>query len=379
MSIRVPCRFFGRELWCHAYHVCMNTTTKLAEDEMYRALVQRDAEYDGLFFVAVKTTGIFCRPICSARKPLRKNVLFYRGAAEAMEAGYRPCKLCRPMEVSGATPDWLLGLMHRVETDPLRRWTDQDIREQGVDPTRVSRWFKANHGLTFHSYSRCRRLAGALAQLSVGDDPTTVALNAGYESLSGFRDAFQKWFGTTPGRIENGRHVLMITRIPTPLGPMVVAADDNHLYLLEFADRRMLETQVKRLAKKLKCRFSPGDNRIIEQTHREITEYFAGSRRQYDVSIQHVGTPFQESIWKRLLEIPYGETSNYGRLATAANKPSGQRAVGRANGDNPLAIIVPCHRVLRSDGSICGYGGGVRRKEWLLRHEKAVVQGQRHT
>ena len=349
--------------------------TSFTEDEMYRALLRRDTGYDGLFFVAVKTTGVFCRPTCKARKPLRKNVLFFPRAAEALAAGYRACKLCRPMEVSGAMPDWLVGLMQRVDANPMCRWTDQDIRDQGVDPTRASRWFKANHGLTFHGYSRCRRLAGALAQLSVGDDPTTVAFNAGYESLSGFRDAFQKWFGTSPGRIKNGEPILTVNRIPTPLGPMVAAADNCRLFLLEFADRRMLETQVKRLARKLNCRFSPGDNRLIEQTHREITEYFSGSRQGFCVPIQLTGSSFQERIWKLLLDIPFGETSSYGRLAMAANQPTAHRAVGRANGGNPLAIIVPCHRVLRGDGNLSGYGGGVRRKEWLLEHEKAVVQG----
>jgi len=346
-----------------------------SEDEMYRALLQRDAEYDGLFFVAVKTTGVFCRPTCHAKKPLRKNVVFLSSTAEALAAGFRACKLCRPMEVSGTMPSWLAGLMKRVDADPLRRWTDREIRAQGVDPARVSRWFKSNHGLTFHGYSRCRRLAGALAQLSVGDDPTTVALNAGYESLSGFRDAFQKWFGTTPGRIAGGGPLLTINRIPTPLGPMVAAADDEHLFLLEFADRRMLETQIKRLSKRLNCRFSPGDNRVVEQTQAEITDYFAGRRQQFTIPFQMLGTPFQRSVWELLLTIPYGQTSSYQRLAVRAERPSAQRAVGRANGNNPLAILVPCHRVVRSDGSLCGYGGGVRRKEWLLRHEKAVAQG----
>jgi AraC family transcriptional regulator of adaptative response/methylated-DNA-[protein]-cysteine methyltransferase len=161
----------------------------------------------------------------------------------------------------------------------------------------------------------------------------------------------------------------MVNRLPTPLGPMIAAGDDEHLYLLEFADRRMLETQIRRLAQRLSCRFSPGDNRTIERIHAELGEYFAGTRRAFSVPIRLPGTEFQQAVWRQLLEIPYGETSTYERLAVAVNKPLARRAVGRANGDNRLAIVVPCHRVIRSDGSLCGYGGGLRRKEWLLQHE----------
>ncbi len=348
----------------------MNTTTLPSSSEMYRAFSQRDSQYEGIFFVAVKTTGIFCRPTCPARKPHRKHVLFFPSAAEAVAAGYRACKRCEPLEVPGTTPDWLASFMRRLEAEPLRRWTDLDIRNQGLDPVRLARWFKKNHGVTFQYYSRCQRLAGALAQLSAGDDPTAVAFDAGYESLSGFRDAFQKWLGTTPGRIEPGQRLLTINRIPTPLGPMLAAADEDSLWLLEFADRSLLEAQVGRLARRLGCQFSPGNHPIIDQTHRELTEYFAGERQRFTIRFQMPGTDFQRRVWKLLLEIPYGETRSYEQLAVAAEKPLAQRAVGRANGDNRLAILVPCHRVLRSDGRLSGYAGGVRRKEWLLQHER---------
>lgn len=344
--------------------------TLVNADEMYTALVDSDPEYDGVFFVGVKTTGIFCRPTCPAKKPLRKNVTFHASAADAMAAGYRACRRCCPLEVSGQMPAWLGKLMAVVEDNPSRRWKDQDLREFGVEPSRVARWFKANHGITFHGYVRCRRLAIALGRLSVGDDATQVALDAGYESLSGFREAFAKWFGTTPGSVANGQPIVMVNRIPSPLGPLVVAASDEHLLLVEFADRRMLETQIRRLAHHLDCQFSPGENAIIARTQRELAEYFDGDRRQFTVPLIFPGTEFQQSVWRALVEIPYGETRSYDALAAAVGKPGAARAVGRANGDNRLAIIVPCHRVIRRDGSLSGYGGGVRRKEWMLRHER---------
>lgn len=343
----------------------------LNENEMYTALIKKDSAYDGVFFVGVKTTGIFCRPTCSAKKPLRKNVTFHANSADALAAGYRACKRCRPMDVSGQMPDWLMGLMNAVESNPSRRWKDQDLRKFGVEPSRAARWFKANHGLTFHGYVRCRRLSTALGRLSVGDDPTQVALDSGYESLSGFREAFAKWFGATPGSVEDGDDVVMVNRIATPLGPMVVAADKDNLLLLEFADRRMLETQIKRLSARLMCQFSPGVNEIVEQTNKEVAEYFEGTRRKFSVPFRYPGTEFQTSVWQKLLDIPYGDTRSYEQLAAALGKPKAQRAVGRANGDNRLAIVIPCHRVIRSDGTLSGYGGGVRRKEWMLRHERA--------
>jgi AraC family transcriptional regulator, regulatory protein of adaptative response / methylated-DNA-[protein]-cysteine methyltransferase len=345
----------------------------LSDDEMYKALLARNSEYDGLFFVGVRTTGIFCRCTCTARKPLRQNVRFFGTARDALMAGFRPCKRCAPLEVCGGMPPWLEQVVSAAERDLQRRWADEDIRRQGTDPVRVRRWFQKHHGITFHGFLRARRLSAALAQLSVGEDFTRVALDAGYESVSGFREAFQNWFGAPPGAELKRRRRLMVNRIFSPLGPMVAAADDESLFLLEFADRRMLPSQLSRLAKRLACAFVPGENEILRQTEGEIAEYFGGRRRGFTVPLSYPGTEFQRSVWQQLRRIPYGETSTYEQIARCVKNPHAVRAVGRANGDNRLAIILPCHRVVRSDGTLSGYGGGVRRKEWLLTHERAVA------
>lgn len=133
---------------------------------MYAAILRRDASYDGIFFTAVRTTGIFCRPSCSARKPARENVDFYRTAAEALELGYRPCKRCRPLELPGETPEPVRRLLAEIEKDPTRRLNDGDLRARGFDPASLRRWFKEHHGMTFHAYQRSRRLAWALGELA---------------------------------------------------------------------------------------------------------------------------------------------------------------------------------------------------------------------
>jgi AraC family transcriptional regulator of adaptative response/methylated-DNA-[protein]-cysteine methyltransferase len=346
-----------------------------SEDEMYRAVVERDSSYDGVFTVAVRTTGIFCRPTCPARKPQKENVEFFRSVGDALAAGYRPCKRCRPLEPSGKAPAWLLSLLDAVAADPGRRWTDADIRATGTDPVRVRRWFQENHGVTFHAYQRSRRLGLALGQMRSGGDQIGAAYDHGYESLSGFREAFERLFGGPPGR-KQGAAQAVVTRYTTPLGPMLAAATDEGVCLLEFHDRRMLETQIKRVRQRLRCEVTPGLNAHLQKLEDELTRYFAGTLERFSVPLVLAGTEFQEAVWNRLLAIPYGETLSYERLARDIGRPGAQRAVGRANGDNRLAIVVPCHRVIRSDGTLCGYGGGLWRKQYLLELERARIGAQ---
>ena len=341
-------------------------------DEMFRAVTERDRAYDGVFVTAVRTTGIFCRPTCPAKKPRRENVEFFSTTRDALAAGYRPCLRCRPMEPAGDLPVWLRDLLADVERDPARRWSDADLRARSLDPARVRRWFHAHHGMTFHAYQRARRLGLALARIRHGDDLTGAAFDHGYESLSGFRDAFARLFGETPGssRTRGTTHGV-VTRLTTPLGPMVAAVTDRGVCLLEFADRRMLETQVRRLRRRLGgAVFTPGTHPHLDRLEEQLREYFNGRLRRFDVPLDLPGTEFQHSVWQELQQVPYGETSTYERLARAIGRPTATRAVGRANGDNRLAILVPCHRIVRSDGTLCGYGGGVWRKQRLLDLER---------
>lgn len=337
---------------------------------MLAAMRARDRSFDGVFFTAVRTTGIFCLPSCGAKTPLPKNVTFHATARDALLAGYRPCKRCRPLAPVGTAPEWLAPLLAAVEDDPSRRWTDADLREHGLDPGRVRRWFHAHHRMTFHAYLRARRLGLALGRLQHGDDLTRTALDHGYESLSGFRDAFSRVFGDAPGRSRDRARCLVSTRIPTPLGPMLAVAHDDGLCLLEFTDRRMLERQLRTVQRRLDAHIVPGDHPLLDRVAGELAEYFDGDRRVFDVPVLTPGTPFQESVWAELLRIPSGETRSYDALARAIGRPGSQRAVGRANGDNRVAILVPCHRVVGADGRLTGYGGGLWRKRALLDLER---------
>ena len=242
----------------------MTITSMPSTETMYRALAERDASFDGVFFAAIRTTGIFCRPACTARKPHPENVEYYSSAKDALVAGYRPCLRCRPLEPEGAAPAWIESLLERVEEDPSKRWKDADLRSVNIDPARVRRWFLRHHGLTFQAYQRARRLGLALGRIRQGEKWEGVGYTHGFESASGFHDAFSRTFETGPNRAGELAPVVT-TRILTPLGPMVAGATSEGICLLEFADRTMLETQLARVRKGFGRPTVPGSNSHLEQ------------------------------------------------------------------------------------------------------------------
>jgi len=209
----------------------------------------------------------------------------------------------------------------------------------------------------------------AMKQISEGRTVIDTQLSSGYESGSGFREAFSRIMGAPPSKSEN-RQVLKASWIDTPLGPMLAVADDQALYLVEFVDRRGLEKEIERLRKKIKLPIVPGKPNPIKQIEGELQEYFSGKIQEFKTPLLLIGSPFQKSVWKELQKIPKGETRSYAEIARAIGKPSAFRAVALANGANQFAIVIPCHRVINSNGDLGGYAGGLKRKEWLLKHEK---------
>lgn len=337
--------------------------------EMVRAMQECDTAYEGVFFTAVKTTGIFCRPTCTARKPKPENMDFFCTADDALAAGYRPCKRCNPLQMVADAPDWVKALLEAVEARPENRWSDQEILAQGVEPLRLRRWFKQHFGMTFHAYIRARRLGSALGHIHAGENVDGVAFEHGYESLSGFREAFQKTFQTTPGRAVDKR-LLLFTRLTTPIGPMIAMAEERGLVMLEFIDRPALIREIEVLKTRYHYAVAPGDNPFLAQTEAELARYFEGKLFEFQVPLVTPGTEFERSVWDILRTLPYGTTCSYGDIAKRLGKPGASRAVGLANGHNRTSIIIPCHRVIGADGSLTGYGGGQARKAFLLRLEK---------
>jgi len=329
------------------------------ETAMYDALVARDPSFEGLFVAGIRTTGIFCRPTCPARKPIRENVAFFPRAGDALAAGYRPCLRCHPMEPSGRVPPWLKPILRAIDADPMRRWTGQDLKKAGVESARVRRWFQAHHGMTFLAYLRARRLGQTFSRLKSATGIAETALD------SGFCEAFRRGTGRTPGKNQLA-FPLKVARFSSPLGPLVAAGDDKAVYLLEFWDRRMLDTQFQVLEKRIGAVFFPGRTDSIDRLEGELETYFRGGLRKFRTPIRLPGSPHQKQVWQGMRAVPYGTTLTYGQLAARLGRPSGTRPVARAVGENRLAIMIPCHRIVGHDGQLTGYGGGLWRKRHLL-------------
>jgi AraC family transcriptional regulator of adaptative response/methylated-DNA-[protein]-cysteine methyltransferase len=342
--------------------------------ELERALTAHDPAYDGVFYVAVRTTGVFCRPSCRPpRSPRPENVEFFGSVQECLLAGYRPCKLCRPDQAQGAAPSAIADLMHRVESDPELRLTAGGLRELGLSPERVRRWFLAHQGMTFAAWCRARRLATAFTRIREGAPLDDVTLGHGFESHSGFRSAFARAFGVPPGQshtVVAKAGPLVTTFLDTPIGRMLTAANDAGVALLEFNDRTMRPANLASLERRFGQKVVPGRHRHLETLRRELDEYFAGKRREFAVPLVVAGTPFQERVWAELRRIPCAETRSYEDVARRIGRPGAVRAVGRANGQNRLSILIPCHRVVGQDGTLTGYGGGLWRKRLLLELER---------
>lgn len=344
----------------------------LSNDIMYKASFEKNPEFESVFWMGVKTTGIFCRPTCTARKPKPENVEFFDNTKDAIKKGYRPCKVCKPLENPDETPAEIQKLMDELSADPSLKFKDYDLVKRGLEPANVRRWFLKHHGMTFHTFQRMFKINSAFKKLQQGENVLDVALENGYESLSGFNDSFKNVFGVSPKNSKMEK-IVDLKRIETPLGTMIACANENGICMLEFSDRKALPTELKEISKHFDANIVQGENPHFKTLEKELEEYFEGKLKDFTVPLAPVGTDFQKKVWEILRTIPYGTTRTYQQQADILGNPKAVRAVAHANGLNKISIIIPCHRVIGSNGTLTGYGGGIWRKQKLLELEKAIL------
>jgi AraC family transcriptional regulator, regulatory protein of adaptative response / methylated-DNA-[protein]-cysteine methyltransferase len=339
------------------------------DDTLYQALLARDERYDGQAYVCVGSTGIFCRLTCPARKPKRENCTFAATPVECIRMGFRPCKRCHPLRAAAGADPVIADLLARLEAEPDRRWSEQDVAALGLDPSTVRRVFRRQFGMTFLDMARQRRLRGSFEVLAAGGKVIEAQLTAGFESPSAFREAFARLLGCRPGDLKPDG-ALLASWIPTPLGDMVAVCSATHLHLLEFVERKALPRELAVLAGTGRGTIGLGRTAVTERAARELDAFFEGRSARFETPLAPAGSAFSQQVWGLLRAIPAGQTRSYRDIAAALGRPSALRAVAQANGANPVALMIPCHRVIGADGSLTGYGGGLWRKQRLLEIER---------
>ncbi len=336
----------------------------------WKAFEARDRSQDGRFVVAVKTTGIYCKPSCPARRPRRENVEFYGTASAARGAGYRSCLRCKPDDV-GRDRKAVAEAVRLIETSEEMIPLDRLAAAVGYATHHFQRLFTRDLGVSPAAYARSLRAKRATAELT-GDKTVTEAIyDAGYNAPSRFYADAKERMGMAPSAWrEGGRgETIRFTVADSPIGPLLVAATAKGICTLSFEER---EADLRRRFPN--ATILPDDGTIAPWVEEAIAAI--GTPAAHDLPIDVQGTAFQEKVWRELRKIPPGETRSYADIAAAIGDPKATRAVGTANGANPVAVLVPCHRVIRSDGSLGGYAGGLDRKRKLLAAEGASWKEQ---
>ncbi len=347
--------------------VGVSNVARLDPDTAWAAFMRRDRAWDGRVIGAVKTTGIYCKPSCPARRPKRENVQFFASAEEARVAGFRPCLRCTPDEV-GRDREAVARAIQLIEAaeEPPRLAELADA--VGYAPHHFQRIFKRDLGVSPAEYARGLRTRRAEAALKDNGRVTDAIYDAGYASPSGFYSDAKERLGMTPSAWRDGGRgeTIRWTTFDSPIGPMLIAATSKGICRLTFDDS---EASLRRLFPKATITKDDGGLKdLVEGALTAIERPAAAPELPIDVA----GTAFQEAVWRELRKIPLGETRSYAEIAAAIGQPKAVRAVGSANGDNHVAVLIPCHRVIRSDGTLGGYAGGLDRKRKLL-----AVEGHR--
>jgi AraC family transcriptional regulator of adaptative response/methylated-DNA-[protein]-cysteine methyltransferase len=345
---------------------------KRADEVRWEAVAARDASRDGTFVFAVKTTGIYCRPSCPARRPRRPRVVFLATPDAAEAAGFRACRRCHPRAAAAPRAAWARRICRVIESSPERPPSLARLSAAaGVGPHHLQRAFTRAVGLSPKQYAEALRLGRLRRALRRGAAVEDAALEAGYGSPSRAHARATRAFGMTPGDYRRGGAGmdLAYTIVDSPLGRLLVAATPKGVSAVYMADDdARLERELHEEYPKARVRRDDG---ALAARVRPILARLGGERRGVDLPLDVEATAFQWRVWQELSRIPPGETRTYGEVARAIGRPTATRAVARACATNPVSIVVPCHRVVGADGRLTGYRWGLERKKKLLETERA--------
>jgi AraC family transcriptional regulator, regulatory protein of adaptative response / methylated-DNA-[protein]-cysteine methyltransferase len=351
------------------------------DNQFWRGVLERDRALDGRFVFAVRSTGIYCRPSCPARRPRRQQVVFFPLPEAAEQAGYRACRRCRPRQTAPGDP--AAALVHRVcqiiDTDSESPLSLARLSETlGVSEGHLQKTFKRVMGISPREFAEARRVASLKTHLRAGHDVARALYTAGYGASSRLYEKSAVELGMTPGAYRRGGKGMKIayTIVNCPLGRMLLAATDRGISALTLGDSdSMLEAAL--VAEYSQAEIHRDDARFTRWTQM-LERHLKGVAPRLDLPLDVQATAFQRRVWKELQKIPYGETRTYTQVARAIGKPRAIRAVARACATNPVSVIVPCHRVIREDGSLAGYRWGLQRKEALQKLERnALIRANR--
>jgi AraC family transcriptional regulator of adaptative response/methylated-DNA-[protein]-cysteine methyltransferase len=344
----------------------VSNVSRLDPDTAWAAFMRRDRVWDGRIIGAVHTTGIYCKPSCPARRPKRENVTFYSTTEEARAAGFRACMRCKPDEV-GRDREAVARAVKLIEEAEESPTLVELAAAVGYAPHHFQRIFKRDLGLSPAEYARALRNRRTETALKANGRVTDAVYDAGYSGPSSFYSDAKERLGMTPSAWRDGGRgeTIRWTHFDSPLGQMLIAATSKGICRLTFDDT---EDSLRRLfPKAMIVEDDSGLKELVEGALEAIEKPLA----MPDLPIDVAGTAFQEAVWRELRKIPAGETRSYAEIAAAIGHPKAVRAVGSANGDNHICVLIPCHRVIRSDGTLGGYGGGIERKKKLLTSEGA--------
>jgi len=340
------------------------------------AVLAKDNQVDGEFFYAVRSTGIYCKPSCPSRRPKRENVVFFPRIQAAEEAGFRPCRRCRPDEAQTGTTTLIQNVCRYIETHSEEALTLALLGEQmHVSPFHLQRLFKRVMGVTPRQYIQTQRIAQLKIHIKESEAVTEALYDVGYGSSSRLYEQAPVHLGMTPTSYRNGGKDMTIryTLVVCPLGRLLVATTERGICAVELGDTdATLETA---LHEEYPAAHIQHDSTILDQEVQLILRHLNGEQEHLNLPLDIQATAFQCRVWQELRTIPYGETRSYSEVALALGDANKARAVAQACAANPVALIVPCHRVVREDSSVGGYRWGIERKRHLLVQEGSQVEG----